>query len=301
MEFTTFAKKDVMIKILVTGAHGQLGSEIQQIATKYSDFQFLFSDVDTLDITDYKALESFIQKEQVQYVINCAAYTNVDKAEEDIENARIINVDAVKNLARISESHGSKVIHISTDYVFDSSAQNVPFKEEDKAFAQSAYGSTKLQGELVLQQSDNYIIIRTSWLYSSYGNNFVKTMLRLGKERDSLNVIFDQIGTPTYAADLASAILDIIDYSEKNKSFKTGVYHYSNEGVCSWYDFAREIMKQASIECLVKPIETKEYPLPAKRPAFSVMNKSKIKNTFGLEIPHWSDSVKVCLELILKA
>lgn len=287
------------VNILVTGANGQLGSEIQKIAGDFPNFNFVFTDVDTLDITDYESLDVYYSKQQINYIINCAAYTNVDKAEEDRENARKINVEAVINFAKVSEAHGGKVVHISTDYVFDSSTQNVPFKENDKPFAQSVYGSTKLEGEFALQQFDNYMIIRTSWLYSSFGHNFVKTMLKLGSERESLNVIFDQIGTPTYAADLAKAVLDVISYSEKNGTFETGIYHYSNEGVCSWYDFASEIMKQAKLNCKVNPIETREYPLPAKRPAFSVMNKAKIKRTFELEIPHWTESLKTCMQLIL--
>ncbi|NJO92042.1 MAG: dTDP-4-dehydrorhamnose reductase [Chloroflexia bacterium] len=284
-----------MAKLLVTGANGQLGSEIKQLADKYIDFKIIYTDVDTLDITEYNEIKSLIEKEHVDYIINCAAYTNVDRAEEDYENAVKINVDAVSNLRRGSEEFGCKIIHVSTDYVFDSSPQNVPFKEDDKTFAESAYGSTKLRGELALQQSDNYMIIRTSWLYSTFGHNFVKTMLRLGRERAELGVIFDQVGTPTYAADLALAILEIVSYFEKN-GFKKGIYHYSNEGVCSWYDFATEIMRLANLNCKVKPIETKDYPLPAKRPAYSVMNKNKIKANFGLEIPHWMYSLQKCME-----
>ena len=287
-----------MTKILVTGANGQLGSEIQQLAQKYSGFEFIYSDVDTLDIADYESLKKLFSNKTINYVVNCAAYTNVDKAEEDYENAVKINVDAVSNLRRISEEFGCKIIHISTDYVFDSCKQNVPFKEDDKTFAESAYGSTKLRGELALHQSDNYIIIRTSWLSSSFGHNFVKTMLRLGKEKEELGVIFDQVGTPTYAADLAFTILEIIDYSNKNNNFKKGIYHYSNEGVCSWYDFASEIMRIADLNCKVKPIETKDYPLPAKRPAYSVMNKGKIRKEFDLMIPNWVDSLERCLKLL---
>ncbi len=287
-----------MTKLLITGANGQLGSEIKQIAEKYIDFKFIYTDVDNLDITEYEEINSLIEKEPVDYIINCAAYTNVDKAEEDYENAVKINVDAVSNLRRASEEFGCKIIHVSTDYVFDSSTKNIPLKEDDKTFAESAYGSTKLRGELALQQSDNYMIIRTSWLYSKFGNNFVKTMLRLGKEREELGVIFDQIGTPTYAADLAYAILEIVAYSEKNNNFKKGIYHFSNEGVCSWYDFATEIMRIANLNCKVKPIETKDYPLPAKRPSYSVMNKGKIKAEFGLEIPHWVESLKKCIKML---
>lgn len=287
-----------MTKILITGANGQLGSEIKELKDKYSSFEFIFSDVDTLDICKIEELEELFTKESINYIINCAAYTNVDKAEEDYDNAFKINVEAVKNLAHISEKYNCKVLHVSTDYVFDSSLQNLPLKETDKTFAESAYGSTKLRGELELQQIKDYIIVRTSWLYSSFGHNFVKTMLRLGAEREELNVIFDQIGTPTYAADLADALLKIVEYSENNKEFKSGVYHYSNEGVASWYDFASAIMKIGKVDCKVKPIETKDYPLPAKRPAFSVMNKNKIKEAFGIEIPHWSESLNKCIELL---
>jgi len=288
-----------MVKLLITGANGQLGSEIRQLADKYSDFEFVYTDVDSLDITDYEALKDLFSSQTIDYIINCAAYTNVDKAEDDYENAVKINIDAVSNLRRIAEEFETKIIHISTDYVFDSCGQNIPFKEDDKTFAESAYGSTKLRGELALQQSDNYMIIRTSWLYSSFGHNFVKTMLRLGKDKEELGVIFDQVGTPTYAADLAYAILEIIDYSEKNKEFKTGIYHFSNEGVCSWYDFASEIMRIANLDCKVRAIETKDYPLPAKRPTYSVMNKGKIKESFELEIPNWVDSLEKCIGLLV--
>lgn len=283
------------IQILVTGANGQLGSEIRAIADKYTSFCFIFTDVDDLDITNIDSLNDFFTKNKIDYIINCAAYTNVDKAESDYENAKKINIDAVNNIRSVAEKFNSKIIHISTDYVFDSSSQNYPFKETDKTSAKSAYGSTKLKGEEILK-NNNSIIIRTSWLYSSFGNNFVKTMIKLGKQRDSLFVVFDQVGTPTYAADLAKAILDIIVYSEDNNSFKYGVYHFSNEGVCSWYDFAVEIMKLAKINCDVFPIESKDYPTPAKRPAYSVLNKSKIKKAFDIAIPHWAESLTKCLE-----
>ncbi len=286
------------INILVTGANGQLGSEIKAIADKYSQFSFIFSDIDTLDITNIEALEDLFQANKIDYIVNCAAYTQVDNAENDYENAKKINIDAVNNLKNIASKFDSKIIHISTDYVFDSSAQNVPFKETDQTSAKSVYGSTKLKGEELLQNESNSIIIRTSWLYSSFGHNFVKTMKKLGNERDTLSVVFDQVGTPTYAADLANAVLDIITYSEKYKVFKHGIYHFSNEGVCSWYDFALEIMRLEQINCQVFAIETKDYPTPAKRPAYSVLNKNKIKTEFNIKITHWTNGLERCLKIM---
>jgi dTDP-4-dehydrorhamnose reductase len=283
-----------MPTILVTGAEGQLGCEIKRIAGNYPNFNFAYTDIKDLDICNIKAIEDYFIQKPANYIINCAAFTNVDKAESDYENAYKVNVSAVSNLSDIAQKYHSRLIHISTDYVFDSSIKNVPFNETDIPFAKSVYGSTKLKGEEEAQKADQYLIIRTSWLYSSYGNNFVKTILRLGKERSELGVIFDQVGTPCYAADLAAIILTIIDFSEKSGSFHSGIYHYSNEGVCSWYDFAMEIIKKADLKCLVKPIETKDYPLPAKRPSYSVLNKAKIKETFGIQIPHWTDGLERC-------
>jgi dTDP-4-dehydrorhamnose reductase len=288
-----------MKQILITGANGQLGSELKKIAASFPNLIFHYTDIETLDLTDYNALEDYFKKNHTDYIINCAAYTAVDKAENDLEMAEKINIGAVKNLSILSKKTKSKLIHISTDYVFDSCLQNVPFKESDKTNAISAYGKTKLIGEEEAKHADNYIIIRTSWLYSAFGNNFVKTILRLGKERSELGVVFDQVGTPCYAADLAESILRIIELSESNEVFYSGIYHFSNEGVCSWYDFALEIVKKAGLACKIKPIETKDYPLPAKRPPYSVLNKSKIKETFGLSIPHWSDSLDVCLKELL--
>jgi len=288
-----------MINILVTGADGQLGSEIRKLSATFQEFNFEYTDVKSLDITNLEELDSFFSSRSLRYIINCAAYTNVDKAEEDYDNAYKVNVLAVKNLAEISKKHNCRIIHISTDYVFDSSLQNFPFKETDLPNAKSAYGSTKLLGEIELQNSNNHIIIRTSWLYSSFGNNILKTVLRLGKERKELNFIFDQVGTPTYAGDLANSILQIIDFSEKSKAFQFGTYHFSNEGVCSWFDFAVAVVKRAGLECKIKPIETKEYPLPAKRPFYSVLNKAKIKNKFQIEIPYWTDSLEKCMKELL--
>jgi dTDP-4-dehydrorhamnose reductase len=288
-----------MINILVTGAEGQLGNEIKKLSGSFKELNFELTDVSTLDITNIVELDSFFSIRSIQYIVNCAAYTNVDKAEEDFENAYKVNVLAVKNLAQLAQKYNCKIIHISTDYVFDSSSQNFPFKESDLPLSDSVYGSTKLLGENELFNSSNCIIIRTSWLYSSFGRNILKTILKLGKERRELNFIFDQVGTPTYAGDLAYVIMHIVNISEESKLFLSGIYHYSNEGVCSWYDFAVAVIKRAGLDCKVKPIETKDYPLPAKRPFYSVLNKSKIKNTFNIEIPYWIDSLEKCLKEIL--
>jgi dTDP-4-dehydrorhamnose reductase len=292
--------KKNMTNILVTGANGQLGSEIRKIARNYNQFSFAYTDIGELDICNYQELEKYFEKKHADYIINCAAYTAVDKAESDVDTARKVNIDAVANLSAITLKYKSKLIHGSTDYVFDSVLQNLPFKETDLTGAKSVYGSTKLLGEEEAKKANNFLIIRTSWLYSGFGNNFVKTILRLGSERKEIGVIYDQIGTPCYAEDLASAILTIINDSESTGIFKSGIYHYSNEGVCSWYDFAVEIIKMSGLNCKVNPIETKDYPLPAKRPAYSVLNKSKIKETFGLEIPHWRDSLQKCMNEISK-
>jgi dTDP-4-dehydrorhamnose reductase len=287
-----------MTKILVTGADGQLGSEIKVISPDFKHFQFYFTDVSSLDISKPAGLEDFFANNPVDYIINCAAYTQVDKAESDIEKARLLNVDAVGNLAQIAVRHQCRLIHISTDYVFDSSGQNIPFKENDPVMAKSVYGTTKLLGEEQAKKAEKHLIIRTSWLYSSFGHNFVKTIMRLAGEREELSVVFDQVGTPCYAADLANAILTMIEISENTETFKSGIYHYSNEGVCSWYDFAVEIVKKAGLNCTIKPIETKDYPLPAKRPAYSVMNKAKIKETYGIEILHWTISLDKCIKIL---
>jgi dTDP-4-dehydrorhamnose reductase len=281
-----------MTKILVTGANGQLGSEIRVQASLFPEMNFAFTDVAELDITNPEKVTEFIAAFKPGYLINCAAYTNVDKAETDLETATLLNATAVGILAEQSAKAGCKMIHISTDYVFDGKGPR-PYKEDDPVAPQSAYGRTKLEGERFCQENNTEsIIIRTSWLYSAFGNNFVKTMLRLGKERPELRIVFDQIGTPTNAADLASAILTIISSVEQGKRpFQAGTYHYSNEGVASWYDFTKAIFDIAGINCSVKPIVSEEYPSPVKRPPFSVMNKSKIKLIFGLEIPHWRDSL----------
>ena len=286
-----------MRKILVTGANGQLGSEIKALKEQYASFEFIFTDVEDLDITDPDALAVYLDERKPAYIINCAAYTAVDKAETDLELARKINRVAPKLLAEACNARGLKLIHVSTDYVFNGMA-HMPYTEEAPTSPDSAYGLTKLEGEQEIEAvCEESVIIRTSWLYSAYGNNFVKTMLRLGKERDELGVIFDQIGTPTYACDLADVILTIVSKIEAGESKDTwGIYHYSNEGVCSWYDFAYEIFRQEGIVCRVKPIGTVDYPTPAKRPHYSVMNKKKIKSTFDINIHHWTESLKDCLK-----
>ncbi len=287
-----------MTEILVTGAKGQLGNELQGLSIRYPTWNFTFTDIDTLDITNLQSLENFCASNQFQYIINCAAYTAVDKAETELEMAYRINRDAVKNLATIASQNNAILIHISTDYVFDGTSCE-PYTEIQTINPQSAYGRTKAEGEKEALKYGQAIIIRTAWLYSQFGNNFVKNMLRLGAERNELRVVFDQIGTPTYAADLAAAILSIIDYTEK-QGVQPGIYHFSNEGVCSWYDFAWEIFNFTHSKCKVIPIESKDYPTPAKRPAYSVFNKTKIKQTFHIEIPYWKTSLYRCLDALIK-
>ena len=284
-----------MPNVLVTGSYGQLGSEIKELSVNYPN-NYFFTDKDELDITSIEAIKNFVDANDIDTIINCAAYTAVDKAEEDEVDADKINHLAVKYLAQISKEINIKFIHISTDYVFDGKNHR-PYIESDPVSPQSVYGQTKLDGEKALLEvnPENSIIIRTSWVYSSYGANFVKTMLRLGKERDELNVIYDQVGTPTYAKDLARAILEIIP---KIDNKKVEIYHYSNNGVLSWYDFAKEIMRMAKIDCQINPIETKEYPTPASRPHYSLLNKSKIIKQFDLCIPYWKDSLDECLKVM---
>lgn len=290
----------VQKNILVTGANGQLGSEIRGIATKHeNNFRFFFTDVAELDITDLTAVNSFMKENNINYIINCAAYTAVDKAEDDIELCYKINRDAAANLGKAATNNQAKVIHISTDYVYDGTASQ-PYTESNDVNPQSVYGKSKLDGENeLLKACPDSVVIRTAWLYSIFGNNFVKTMIRLGKERDTLNVVADQTGTPTNAADLAQAIVQILDYSEANE-FKPGVYHYSNEGVTTWYDFTLAIHKDAGITtCKVNPITTDQYPAKAARPQYSVLDKTKIKSTFNLSIPKWEESLNNCIKELL--
>ncbi|WP_432772933.1 dTDP-4-dehydrorhamnose reductase [Francisella salimarina] len=289
------------MKVLITGSNGQLGSELKELVSnsklEIQNYTFIFADSKLLDITDHQAVKKFIVDNDIKVIINCAAYTAVDKAETDIEMADKINHLAVANMAIVAKERDIKLVHISTDYVFD--GQNYkPYIESDGTNPQGVYGATKLAGEqaiLDINPKDS-MIIRTSWVYSYYGNNFVKTMLRLGRERDFLGVIYDQVGTPTYAKDLAKAILDILPTIQNSK---LEIYNYSNEGVTSWYDFAKEIMSIAKIDCQINPIETVDYPTPAKRPHYSLLNKSKIKSDFDIKIPYWKDSLKDCITRIL--
>ena len=283
-----------MKTILVTGANGQLGQEFNCLAPSYTHYRFIFTTKNTLDITQDQALKTFLESNTVDIIINCAAYTAVDCAESEDSLAEAINHHAVESLALHAKNQAITLIHISTDYVFD--GQNFkPYLENDTTSAQNRYGASKLSGELAMQRVNpkNSIIIRTSWLYSGFGKNFMKTMLALGKEKESVRVIYDQVGTPTYAADLAKAILDILP---KITNDAVKIYHYSNEGVLSWYDFAKEIMKMAKLTCKVFPIETKDYPTAAKRPYYSILNKSKIKSDFKIDIPYWKDSLNECLQ-----
>jgi dTDP-4-dehydrorhamnose reductase len=289
------------MNILVTGSNGQLGSEIKDVAASYKSFRFFFMDLPALDICTSSQLEIFIIKNNIDTVINCAAYTSVDAAEENVVIAEQVNGAGVLNLVHALAKVNGKLIHISTDYVFDGTGF-LPYQELDKTNPMGVYGKTKRNGELAVINSDiDAIVIRTSWLYSAYGTNFVKTMRRLGKERNELNVIYDQIGTPTNASDLAKTCLDILAYSkETNINTNGNVYHYSNDGVASWYDFARAIMDLGEVDCKIKPIETKDYPTAAKRPHFSILNKAKIKNDFEIEIPYWRDSLAICISKLKK-
>ena len=287
------------MRVLITGSNGQLGSEIKECASEYENLECIFRDLPELDICDAKALISFIVDENINAVINCAAYTAVDKAEEDPEIAEQVNAKGVLNLVNALEKVYGKLIHISTDYVFDGNHLQ-PYKESDPVSPVGVYGETKRAGEFaVLNSSIDAIVIRTSWLYSVYGNNFVKTMLRLGNEKKSLQVVSDQKGTPTFAKDLAKTCLNILsDAGSTNISKKGSLYHYSNEGVTSWYDFSVAIMELGNIDCKVIPIETKDYPTQARRPLYSVLDKSKIKSDFKLTIPHWRDSLANCIKKI---
>ena len=285
--------------ILITGAQGQLGNEFRFLSFTHPHFRFIFTDVDGLDITKPRQVMSFFSKNSIQFVVNCAAYTAVDKAETDVKLATKINVNGARNLAKACQVYGATMIQISTDYVYHNH-QNTPFKEGDKASPKGVYAKTKLRGDLAaLKFCERTIVIRTSWVYGIYGHNFVKTMLRLGKERPSLNVVFDQIGTPTNARDLAKTVLKIIQKvhnQEVSPEILRGVFHYSNEGVTSWYDFTKAIFEIREIDCQVNPIESSQYPTPAARPPFSVLNKQKIRDVFGIEILHWRDSLKAVLK-----
>lgn len=283
------------MKILLTGANGQLGSEIKQLSSEYSELEFVYTDVDDLDICNQPALNNFIEGKNFKGIINCAAYTAVDKAEQNAGPAGLLNAKAVGHLVALCQRYNMRLIQISTDYVFDGSG-NRPYTEKMPVCPLSVYGKTKRAGEMeILYSPSNSIIIRTSWLYSSFGTNFVKTMLRLGKEKECLSVVYDQVGTPTYARDLAQVCLDIMGKAGRIDT-KGKLYHYSNEGVTSWYDFAQAIMDVGNLACKVKPIESKDYPTAARRPAYAVLNKTKIKADFGIKIPHWRKSLAECIE-----
>lgn len=280
------------MNILITGCNGQLGNEMQLLEKENTQHTFFNTDVNELDITDQDAIRRFVDEHEIDGIVNCAAYTAVDKAESNKQLATALNAEAPAYLAMAIERRGGWLVQISTDYVFDGT-NHVPYKETDTPCPDSVYGSTKLAGELAVQKlCHRTLIIRTAWLYSTFGNNFVKTMIRLGKEKEQLGVIFDQIGTPTYAHDLAVAIMTAV-----NKGIQPGVYHFSNEGVISWYDFTKAIHRIAGItSCKVRPLHTEEYPTPANRPHYSVLDKTKIKQTYGIDIPYWEDSLAVCIK-----
>ena len=279
------------MNILITGCNGQLGNEIQLLQTQYAQHTWFNTDVNELDITDKTAIERFVEENEIGGIVNCAAYTAVDKAESDPQLARKLNAEAPAFLAEVVGKRSGWMVQVSTDYVFDGT-KHTPYVETDEPCPNSVYGQTKLEGELAVSKlCPNTMIIRTAWLYSEFGNNFVKTMIRLGREREQLGVIFDQVGTPTYAHDLAMVIMTAID-----KGVKPGVYHFSNEGVTSWYDFTKSIHRLSGINtCQVSPLHTAEYPTPACRPAYSVLDKTKIKAAYGIEIPHWEESLAKCI------
>ena len=283
-----------MKNILITGANGQLGNEMRVLSAEHPEYIYFFTDVAELDICNEQAIQDFVKANAIHVIVNCAAYTAVDNAEDNIGLCTKLNADAVGYLAKAAEACGAEFIQISTDYVFDGTA-HVPYRESASTCPNSVYGHTKLAGEQnALTLCSRSMVIRTAWLYSTFGNNFVKTMIRLGHERDSLGVIFDQVGTPTYARDLARAIFVAI-----RQGVVPGVYHFSNEGVCSWYDFTKAIHRLAGIvDCKVKPLHTEEYPTLAKRPHYSVLDKTKIKKIYNTEVPYWEDSLKECIDAL---
>lgn len=283
-------------KILVTGANGQLGQSFQAVSAQYPNYQFTFAIRKDIDLNSLESIDNYFKQKQFDLIINCAAYTAVDKAEQEVELADAINHLAVKKLAQIAKEQSSVLIHISTDYVFDGTNYR-PYSETDITNPQSVYGASKLKGEQAIQAiKPKGCIIRTSWVYSEFGNNFVKTMMKLGWDRDQLGVIFDQVGSPTYAKDLAQSIMTIVQSNKLNNASTPEIYHYSNEGVCSWYDFARQVFEIKNIDCRVNAIETKDYPTPATRPHYSLLNKAKIKQAYNLMIPYWKDSLNQCLQ-----
>lgn len=279
-------------KILVTGSNGQLGNELRDLASLYPQYEFVFTDLPELSITDKDAIENFFKEVRPAYLVNCAAYTAVDKAESEKEINDLINGTAVGILANACKNYGAKFIHISTDYVFDGNATS-PLKESDEVDPVNEYGASKLLGEeLAFKNDPDTIIIRTSWVYSFHGKNFVKTMMRLMNEKESIGVVSDQVGSPTYAADLAEAIMQIISSGK----WQAGIYNYSNEGTISWFDFANEIKKLISSSCAVNALTTEQFPTPAKRPRYSVLDKTKIQQTFSIQLKHWKESLKHCID-----
>ncbi len=285
-----------MTPVLITGCKGQLGSEIQRLSSGFSEMSFNFTDLEELDITRPGDIRTYLDHNPVRFIVNCAGYTAVDAAEDDKKMAFKLNAEAIESLAKISAEQDIQLIHISTDYVFDGE-KNHPYKEDDPVNPQSVYGKSKLGGELALQRLNTGIIIRTSWLYSSFGQNFVKTILRLSGVKDQLNVIFDQTGCPTYARDLAAAILQVIRTEiSHEKTPRHEIYHYSNQGMCSWYEFATSIITFAGVECNILPVLSKDYITKAKRPRYSVMSKEKITAAYDIEVPHWMNSLKDCMD-----
>lgn len=284
------------MNILITGCNGQLGNELQLLEKNYPQHTFFNTDVNELDITDAEAIDRYVDSNNIDIIINCAAYTAVDKAESNKELCKALNAEAPAYLAEAVAKRNGWMIQVSTDYVFDGT-KCTPYVETDTPCPNSVYGSTKLDGEIAVERAcSNTMIIRTAWLYSSFGNNFVKTMIRLGKEKEELNVIFDQIGTPTYARDLAVAIMAAVE-----KGIVPGIYHFSNEGVISWYDFTKAIHRLSGINtCHVRPIHTAEYPTAASRPHYSVLDKTKIKQTYNIEIPYWEESLAECINILNK-
>lgn len=283
-----------MTKILITGSNGQLGTALREMASDYPQFSFTGIDLHDLDLTQETHVRQFLEEHAFSYIINCAAYTAVDMAESQPEKAFAVNAGIPKLLGKICNEKGARLIHISTDYVYNGKS-SIPHTEDEIPAPVSVYAKSKAAGEEVLKDNSCALILRTSWLYSKTGNNFLRTMIRLSNERKEIGVVFDQTGTPTYAADLAHAVLKVIDFSENNE-FIPGVFNYSNEGVCSWYDFAVEIMQQTGSDCRIKPIRTAEYPLPAYRPEYSVLDKNKIKTVFSLSIPYWRNSMLRALQ-----
>ncbi|MBP1630939.1 MAG: rfbD [Bacteroidetes bacterium] len=285
-----------MKKILVTGGNGQLGSSLKSLSKFNANFKLIFTDVQELDITSEEKVSEFLDKDKYYAIINCAAYTAVDKAESDKDLACLLNTQAPKFLSIQASKRGIKLIHISTDYVFDGK-KNTPLKPSDNTLPNSIYGLTKLEGEknIIKYCSSGFIIIRTSWLYSEFGNNFLNTMLRLGSEKETLNVVYDQVGTPTFARDLAKTIITSLEHIQEDTK---RIFHFSNEGVCSWYDFARKIMSLSKLDCKINPILSTQYPTPAPRPSYSVLDKTDIKEFLNIEIPYWEDALIECIETI---